>query len=54
MSTCIYEKEGGESPVYMCISTCTLGESRSGGMLSPRRGTDLIKGGQVLPPFPPK
>ena len=27
----IYEKAGGQSPVYMCISTCTLGES--GGML---------------------
>ena len=27
----IYEKEGGQSPVYMCISTCTLGGS--GGML---------------------
>ena len=27
----IYEKEGGRSPVYMCISTCTLGGS--GGML---------------------
>ena len=26
-----YEKEGGQSPVYMCINTCTLGES--GGML---------------------
>ena len=28
----IYEKEGGPSPVHMCISTCTLGGSR--GMLS--------------------
>ena len=27
----IHEKEGGQSPVYMCISTCTLGGS--GGML---------------------
>ena len=27
----IYEKEGERSPVYMCISTCTLGGS--GGML---------------------
>ena len=27
----IYEKEGGRSLVYMCISTCTLGGS--GGML---------------------
>ena len=26
----IYEKEVGRSPVYMCIGTCTLGES--GGM----------------------
>ena len=25
------KKRGGQSPVYMCISTCTLGES--GGML---------------------
>ena len=30
----IYEKEGGRSPVYMCISTCTLGGS--GGMLPPK------------------
>ena len=30
----IYEKEGGRSPVYMCISKCTLGRSEgSGGML---------------------
>ena len=28
----IYEKEEGQSPVYMCISTCILGVS--GGMLS--------------------
>ena len=27
----IYEKEGGQSPVYICISTCTL--RGSGGML---------------------
>ena len=27
----IFEKEGGRSPVCMCISTCTLGGS--GGML---------------------
>ena len=25
----IYEKEGGQSPVYMCISICTLGGSGS-------------------------
>ena len=23
----IFEKEGVQSPMYMCISTCTLGES---------------------------
>ena len=27
----IFEKEGGQSPVGMCMSTCTLGGS--GGML---------------------
>ena len=27
----IYEEEGGPSPVYICISACTLGGS--GGML---------------------
>ena len=30
----IYEKEGGRSPVYMCISTCTL---RGLGACSPRK-----------------
>ena len=37
----IYEKEGGggeQSPVYMCISTCTLGGS--GGML-PQKSLDF-------------
>ena len=34
----IHEKEGGRSPVYMCISACTLGGS--GGML-PRKILDF-------------
>ena len=30
----IYEKQGEQRPVYMCIRTCTLGGS--GGMLPPK------------------
>ena len=53
----IYEKEGGPSPVHMCISTCTLGES--GGMVSPR-GARFDQGGMrfdqggASAPSPPK